>query len=43
VGFGRFEPGVHRGRLEVKAVTYHGLDVHRGADGSWYARFIIDV
>ena len=43
VRFGRFQAGVHRSRLEVKAVTYHGLDVHREADGSWYARFIIDV
>jgi SHS2 domain-containing protein len=43
VGFGRFEHGRHRTRLEVKAVTYHGLDVHREPDGMWSARFILDV
>jgi len=43
VGFGRFESGRHRTRLEVKAVTYHELDVHREPDGRWMARFILDV
>jgi len=43
VGFGRFEPGRHRTRGEIKAVTYHGLDVHREPDGAWRARFILDV
>jgi len=43
VGFGRFEAGRHRTRLEVKAVTYHELQVHREADGTWSARFILDV
>lgn len=43
VGFGRFIPGRHRPKLEVKAVTYHGLDVRRRADGMWRARFILDV
>jgi len=43
VGFGRFEPRRHRTRLAVKAVTYHGLDVHREPDGAWRARFILDV
>lgn len=43
VGFGRFEAGRHRTRLEVKAVTYHELKVCREADGSWSARFILDV
>ena len=42
VGFGRFEPGRHRTRLEIKAVTYHGLDVHAEPDGTWRARFILD-
>jgi SHS2 domain-containing protein len=42
VGFGRFEPGRHRTRLEVKAVTYHRLEVREDADG-WYARFILDI
>jgi SHS2 domain-containing protein len=43
VGFGRFEPGRHRTLLAVKAVTYHGLDVHAEPDGTWRARFILDV
>jgi len=43
VGFGRFEAGRHRTRLEVKAVTYHELQVCREADGTWSARFILDV
>jgi len=43
VGFGRFDPARHRARLEVKAVTYHELDVHPEPDGSWSARFILDV
>jgi SHS2 domain-containing protein len=42
VGFGRFDPGRHRTRLEVKAVTYHRLEVREDADG-WYARFILDI
>jgi SHS2 domain-containing protein len=43
VGFGRFEAGRHRTRLEVKAVTYHELQVRREVDGTWSARFILDV
>jgi len=43
VGFGRFDPDCHRTRAEIKAVTYHDLDVHREPDGSWSARFILDV
>jgi SHS2 domain-containing protein len=42
VGFGRFDPARHRTRLEVKAVTYHQLEVREAPDG-WYARFILDV
>ena len=42
VGFGRFDPARHRARLEVKAVTYHGLQV-REEGGAWSARFILDV
>jgi len=42
VGFGRFDPDRHRTRLEVKAVTYHNLEVRQDADG-WYARFILDI
>ena len=43
VGFGRFDPRRHQARLEIKAVTYHGLDVHAEAGGAWSARFILDV
>jgi len=43
VGLGRFRPDRHRTRREVKAVTYHDIDVHREADGTWFARFIVDV
>ena len=43
VGFGRFDPGRHRGRLEIKAVTYHGLEVRSEPDGRWSARFVLDV
>jgi SHS2 domain-containing protein len=43
VGFGRFDANRHRTRTGIKAVTYHGLDVHQEADGSWSARFILDV
>jgi len=43
VGFGRFDPERHRTGLEVKAVTYHGLEVGEAADGWWQARFILDV
>ena len=42
VGFGRFDPARHRTRLEVKAVTYHELQV-REEGGTWSARFILDV
>jgi SHS2 domain-containing protein len=43
VRFGKFVPGRHRTRLEIKAVTYHMLDVHQDGDGVWLARFILDV
>lgn len=43
VGFGRFKPGLHRTGQEVKAVTYHALEVAEQADGTWHARFILDV
>jgi len=43
VAFGRFDPDRHAARLEVKAVTYHGLEVAEAPDGSWRARVILDV
>ena len=42
VGFGRFDPALHRTGLEVKAVTYHGLEVRQEAS-RWTARIILDV
>ncbi|MDQ7842791.1 MAG: archease [Armatimonadota bacterium] len=35
------DPGRHRFRLDVKAATYHQLEI--GRDGGWYARVIFDV
>ncbi|MFO8014070.1 MAG: archease [Phycisphaerae bacterium] len=43
VAFGRFDPERHGTRLEIKAVTYHGLEVAEAPDGSWRARVILDV
>ena len=43
VGFGRFEPGLHRTGQEIKAVTYHALEVAQQPDGTWSARVILDV
>jgi|WetSurMetagenome_2_1015567.scaffolds.fasta_scaffold04391_3 SHS2 domain-containing protein len=43
VGFGQFDASRHRTRLEIKAVTYHELRVRQEPDGSWLARFILDV
>ncbi|MCD6098844.1 archease [bacterium] len=38
-----FDPSVHGYQTEVKTVTYHKLTVERRADGSYYARVILDV
>jgi SHS2 domain-containing protein len=38
----RFDPARHQIVGHVKAVTYHGLRVQRGADG-WEARVVVDV
>jgi len=35
------DPGRHRFRLDVKAATYHRLEI--GHDRGWYARVIFDV
>ena len=43
VGFGKFDVARHRTRLEIKAVTYHELAVRQEPDGTWSARFILDV
>jgi SHS2 domain-containing protein len=36
------DPGRHRFRLDVKAATYHQLQIAR-QDGGWMARIIFDV
>ena len=38
----RFDPAVHAGAHEVKAITYHGLAVTKDADG-WLAEAILDI
>lgn len=38
----RFEPGRHRVRREIKAVTYHQISVERAKQG-WVARIIFDI
>jgi len=48
VGFGRFDPARHRARLEVKGVTYHGLEAGEETEAEdpearWRARVILDV
>lgn len=39
----RFDPARHEARPEVKAVTWHGTEVHRDADGKLRARIVFDV
>jgi SHS2 domain-containing protein len=39
---GRHDPDRHRIRHEIKAVTYHQIDVRRTADG-WQATVIFDI
>jgi SHS2 domain-containing protein len=43
VSFGQFVAGRHRTRVEIKAVTYHQLQVRQESDGTWSARFILDI
>lgn len=38
-----YDRNVHEIRNEIKAVTYHQLEVGCNADGGWYANFIVDV
>jgi SHS2 domain-containing protein len=38
----RFDPARHEFRGELKAVTYHQLEVAPEADGKWRARIIFD-
>jgi SHS2 domain-containing protein len=39
----RVDPARHEVVREIKAVTYHGLEVVRGAGGGWTARVVFDV
>lgn len=38
----KIDPARHRLELEIKAATYHDMEVSR-RDGQWYARVIFDV
>jgi SHS2 domain-containing protein len=38
----RFDPERHRPRIEVKGITYLGLEVRR-RDTAWTAQFVVDV
>jgi SHS2 domain-containing protein len=37
------DPARHAMDHEVKAITYHGLDVHQDADGTWCAEVVVDI
>jgi SHS2 domain-containing protein len=43
VGGEPIDRGRHVLDHEVKAVTRHGLDLRRGADGRWVAELILDI
>jgi SHS2 domain-containing protein len=43
VGFGEFDPAEHRTGPEVKAVTYHDLEVCERSKHDWCARVILDI
>jgi len=34
---------VERFGEDIKAVTYHGLDIHQGEDGTWEATVLFDI
>ena len=38
----RLDPGRHRPKIEVKGISYLGLDVRR-TDGGWEAQCVLDV
>ncbi len=42
VGFGRFDPDRHRTGAEIKAVTYHGLQVCE-VDHGWCGQVVLDI
>jgi len=37
------DPARHTMDHEVKAITYHGLEVHQDGDGTWQAEVIVDI
>lgn len=39
----RFDPARHTLAHEVKAITYHGLEVRPAAGGGWEATVIVDI
>lgn len=39
----KFDSTRHHQKMAIKAVTYHGLKVEKGADGKWTAEVIFDV
>ncbi len=39
----KFDSARHSQQLEIKAVTYHQLEVSRGDDGNWRARVLFDI
>lgn len=38
----KFNPSIHEVRTEVKAVTYHMMEVKQ-EEGKWIARFLLDI
>ena len=38
-----YDPSRHEFRTEIKAITYHELEVTRQEDGVWSARIIFDI
>ncbi|HEV3277883.1 MAG TPA: archease [Terriglobia bacterium] len=43
-GFGeRFDPGRHRIKLLVKAITYHQLALEKTGEGHWRAQVYVDI
>jgi SHS2 domain-containing protein len=38
-----FDPSRHQPEHEVKAITYHELNVDQEQDGSWLAEVIVDI
>ncbi|GEJ56102.1 archease [Anaeromyxobacter diazotrophicus] len=43
IGFGRHDPALHAGGLDLKAVTRHAARFERGEDGAWRAQVVFDV